>query len=77
MKKSQLALQYLHYKNNGFDVLDIKHGYETAFANADRQIGNLRSRSLQRVSMKNPASKRSWASRSNSTPSHLTIAQSR
>ena len=77
MKKSQLALQYLHYKNNGFDVLDIQHGYETAFANADRQIGNLRSRSLQRVLMQNPASKKSLASLSNSTLSRRTIVLSR
>lgn len=77
MKKSQLGLQYLHYKNNGFDILDIQHGYETAFANADRQIGNLRSRSLQRILTQNLASKRSWASRSSSIPSRRTIAQSR
>ncbi|TCR85312.1 hypothetical protein [Rhizobium sp. BK376] len=77
MKKAQLALQYLHYKNNGFDILSIEHGYETNFANSDRQIGNVRSRSLQRVLTKNLVSKKSLGSRSSLTPYRRTTAPSR
>lgn len=42
MKKSQFALQYLHYKN-GFKIIYCQRGHKTAFADSDRQIGNLRS----------------------------------
>jgi hypothetical protein len=47
MSKIKLALQYYRYAENGYDILDITHGYETSFANADRQIGNHTRRSAQ------------------------------
>lgn len=35
MRKQQIALQYMHYKDAGFDLLAIKHSGKTIFANPD------------------------------------------